>query len=752
MNNKLLIVVLMILSTLGMKAQGLLPVTVQQFLDEQSYSDRFKSAMSANGECMRFVSPRMVDGTMMVDAFIAIEGEHALTPLFSAGVIINSLFDGFVTAQIPVDRLAAVSRLPGVTDVEISQRLNLCTDSTMNATYVTQVLNGNNYGLPQGYDGSGVIVGVIDVGFDFQHRAFRSNDDPSKTRIVRVYSTTNKNGLPAHYNDIIRLPGSVFMGQQIYSLTTDQSSSSHGTHTAGIAAGSHIKGYGGMAPGSDIVLCAVSVLDGSMSAVEVANCVRYIDSYADSVGQPCVMSLSVSTPNGQHDGMDYLSRVVKQITGPGRIFVISAGNDAGRRSYAHRTASEESPMNLMFKRSNTIGGDSTYYYSGVIADVWVRKQSTNIYYKFHVLNTLTGKIVWESDLLSTKVQIDASELSGYYDCYSADSVGYIKTELSYTSDGKKYRLSISIHNLISHSYIPTSSGIKRSRYALGLTLYPRRSAVSEIDAWACNTGSVFGLYNGNVTLPDGTVVENFYAAPSDSCCIGTYAISDSTISAGAYSARNSFFSMTENRVITDNSYVVGDIASFSSYEILGAGPTGKALPTICAPGTLVTSAVSRYSYFAHNSPYAVMTTSDGSYWGVLSGTSMAAPTVAGIIALWLQANPNLTVAQVQDILAQTAIRDRFTTGANRDHFGPNGKINALEGMRLVLKQMPTPEPVKGDVNGDGYFNIQDVTLLIQYVLYEKVLGDFIFDAADMNSDGEINIADVTLIINYLLYY
>lgn len=752
MRNKLLFTIVIALATFGMNAQRMLPVTVQQFLDEQSYSEQFKSMLAASGQQSRFVSPQMIDGTLMVDAFISIDGEHAMTLLNGAGVIINSLFDGFVTAQIPVDKLTMVSSLPGVTDVEISQRLKLCTDSTMNVTHVTQVMNGQSYGLPRGYDGSGVIIGIIDVGFDYQHRAFRSNADPSQTRIVRVYSTTDKTGHLAHYNGNIRLPGSVFMGPQIYNLTTDKSSSTHGTHTAGIAAGSHVNGYGGMAPGADIVLCAVSVLDGSMSAVEVANCVRYIDSYADSVGQPCVMSLSVSTPNGQHDGMDYLSRIVKQITGPGRLFVISAGNDAGRYSYAHKLTDETSPMQLMFTLGNTIGGDSTYYYSGLIADVWMRNENVNFYYKFHVLNTLTGKIVWESNLFSTKARIEASDLAGYYDCYTAaDTVGYIKAEPSYNSEGKKYRLDISIHNLISHSYIPNGS-IKKSRYALGLTIYPRRSKVSEIDAWACNTGSRFGTYNNPVTQADGMVVNNFYSAPSDSCCIGTYAVGDSTISAGAYAARNNYYSMLQNKVITDDKIIVGDIASFSSYEIEGAGPTGKALPTICAPGINVTSAVSRYSYFARNSVYAVMTTSDGSYWGVLSGTSMAAPTVAGIIALWLQANPNLTVAQVQDILTQTAIRDRYTEGPNKDHFGPNGKIDALEGMRLVLKMMTPPQPEKGDVNGDGNVNILDITLLIQYILYEKAESNFYFSAADMNNDKEITIADITLLINYVINY
>lgn len=744
---KISLICILLVAISGFKASGqrLLPVTVQQFLDEQSFSDNFKSMQRANGERSRFVSPRSVDGIPMIDAFIAIDGEQTLSMLQNAGVVINSMFDGFVTAQIPVEALTHVCRIPGVKDVEISYRLDLCTDSTLSVTHTNMVHNGLSYGLPASYDGSGVIVGVIDNGFDFQHRAFKSNEDPTKNRIVRVYNTTDKTGHKALYNQIIRLPGSVFMGTQINRLTTDNSSSTHGTHTTGIAAGSHVGPYGGMAPGADIVLCAASVLDGSMSAVEVANCVRYIDSYADSVGQPCVMSLSVSTPNGQHDGQDYLSRVVNQISGPGRIFVISAGNDAGRNSYAHHAASPSSPLNLLFTCKNSLGGDSTYYYGGVISDIWMRESNVNYYYKFHVLNMITGKILWESEVFSKKTKIDVSAFANYYKCHTADTVGYIEATTSYASDGKKYRLDVYLHNLITNSYY-TMNGVKKSRYGIGVTVYPRKDVTCEIDAWACNTGTRFGTYHGSVTQMDGELVRGFYAGSSDSCCIGTYCTGDSTISAGAYSARNSYYSMNQNKIITDNTVTVGDIASFSSYQIAGAGPTGEALPTVCAPGTLVASAVSRYSPFARGSSGTVMKV-DGSYWGVLSGTSMAAPTVAGIIALWLEANPNLSVADIKEIIAETSIQDSFTNGLNREHFGPNGKIDAYAGLQYLLHKNV---PQKGDVDGDGFVNIGDITQLIYYLLNGEPAGMFYTSAADFDDDGRINIADITQLIDYVI--
>ena len=728
-----------------MHAQRLLPLSVEQFLDERACDDRYKSSMADDGLTSRFFPTRMIDGCEMVDAFIGLKSQTVIPTLQAHGVVVNCIFDGFVTAQVPVERLIEVSLLQGITDVQISERLELSTNYTMRATHVNEILDGLSYGLPRAYDGTGVIVGVIDVGFDYQHRAFRSNKDKTKTRIVRVYSTTDKTGHTAYYNTNVKLPGSVFMGNEIYTLTTDKMDKTHGTHTASIAAGSHVNGYGGMAPGADIVLCTVSELENTMSAVEVANCVRYIDCYADSVGQPCVISLSVSTPNGQRDGQDYLSKVFKQTTGPGRIFVIAAGNNGNSKAYAHKLTSSTNPLNLLFKYGNKIGGDSTYYYAGLISDIWMRKQSLSFFYKVHVLDLQTGQIVWESEKYSTKQTIDASQLGGYYKCYtSGDTTGYIKCTTAYASDGKKYRLSVSIHNLISTSYTLVD-GVKKSRYALGMSVMPRMDVTSEIDAWVCNSRSSFGTYSRNVIDLDGNAWSRFYATSSDSCSINTYAVGDSTISAGAYCANNTYFSLPQNKVVTDNSESVGQIASFSGYQVSGAGPTGKPFPTICAPGICVVAAGSRYSYFATGSLYTSMVV-DGSYWGMMSGTSMAAPTVAGIIALWLQANPNLSVAEAMDILSKTAVHDAYTDGPKSARFGPNGKIDAMAGLRLVLERMTQ---AKGDVNADGEVDIIDVALFIDYLLdYEGLFFDL--KAGDMNEDGEITIHDLTILIDYLL--
>ena len=377
----------------------------------------------------------------------------------------------------------------------------------------------------------------------------------------------------------------------------------------------------------------------------------------------------------------------------------------------------------------------------------MRSSNANFYYKYHILDKTTGTIVWESQVFNSKSVLYASQLGGYYGCYTAtDTASYIKSETSYVSQGKKYRLEVSIHNLISQEYTLVN-GVKKSRYALGLTIYPRRDTPCEIDAWVCNSNARLGVYNGTVTTMDGDTWNNFYSASTDSCCINSLAVGDSTISAGAYSARNSYYSLKLGKLVTEKNYTVGNIAYFSAYQAKGAGPTGEALPTICAPGTCVVAAGSSYSYLA-NSNETVMRTDDGSSWGIMSGTSMAAPTVAGIIALWLQANPELSVADVKNILSQTGTHDRFTH-AKSDQFGPNGKIDALAGMQFILNHMQLP--LRGDVNGDGKVSIEDVTKLISYLLTKNVQ-DVNLLAADMDGNGQVNIADLTSLIKFLLLY
>ncbi len=73
--------------------------------------------------------------------------------------------------------------------------------------------------------------------------------------------------------------------------------------------------------------------------------------------------------------------------------------------------------------------------------------------------------------------------------------------------------------------------------------------------------------------------------------------------------------------------------------------------------------------------------------------------------------------------------------------------NELEFYPILIKG--GPEPIKGDVNGDGEVNIADVNCVIDVILGAREASEF-EGRADVNGDGEVNIADVNVIIDIIL--
>lgn len=57
--------------------------------------------------------------------------------------------------------------------------------------------------------------------------------------------------------------------------------------------------------------------------------------------------------------------------------------------------------------------------------------------------------------------------------------------------------------------------------------------------------------------------------------------------------------------------------------------------------------------------------------------------------------------------------------------------------------------IKGDVNGDGLIDINDITLLVNYIL-GKTSDGIILENADMNEDSRYDVTDLTLICNAIL--
>jgi subtilisin family serine protease len=93
-----------------------------------------------------------------------------------------------------------------------------------------------------------------------------------------------------------------------------------------------------------------------------------------------------------------------------------------------------------------------------------------------------------------------------------------------------------------------------------------------------------------------------------------------------------------------------------------------------------------------SAPGCVYTSFNGNSYGGACGTSFSAPTVAGVAALVLAANPNLTPAQVTQILLSTA--DDLGTAGLDPQFG-YGRVNAARAVAAAAggtTAAPTPAP------------------------------------------------------------
>ena len=135
---------------------------------------------------------------------------------------------------------------------------------------------------------------------------------------------------------------------------------------------------------------------------------------------------------------------------------------------------------------------------------------------------------------------------------------------------------------------------------------------------------------------------------------------------------------------------------------------GLMKPDVVAPGGNV---VSSYSHIAHpdNAIVGWSEFQGERYpWAADTGTSMSTPVVAGIIALWLQAKPDLTLEEVREVLSRSCRRPDTSLDYPNNFYG-YGEIDAyrglleilglskIEGISLHQPQRVQVRPVNGDL-------------------------------------------------------
>jgi len=222
-----------------------------------------------------------------------------------------------------------------------------------------------------------------------------------------------------------------------------------------------------------------------------------------------------------------------------------------------------------------------------------------------------------------------------------------------------------------------------------------------------------GRFDGWITSTQGTIIGG-----DSSSTIDEPGNAKDVITVGSYNTKAQWPSLAGEQDYSSSS----PLSRLSYFSSIGPTRDGRQKPDLTAPGAWICSALSSSSIAA-----AYLTNPDMVHKMNL-GTSMSAPHVAGVVALMLSIDPQLTASRIKSILIDTATQDTFTGGVPNMSWGW-GKVNALAAVETVTSST-TPEP------GDGV----TVSLAANPV---KSTATFIYHLPTETREARLHVIDIT---------
>lgn len=600
-------------------------------------------------------------------------------------------WDDIYIAAIPLTEINSLALEKQVSRIEAGESCMVTNDT---ASVITKARNvWNNKTNKTGYTGKGVVVGVMDVGFDLTHPTFLSADKTT-CRIKRLWDMLDYSdgGEPVTGE---KIEGGYFVGRQYIGsdailqkkYSADGLIENHGTHTAGTVAGSGE--YSGMAPEADICLVANAVSTNLKEIVPEQERYKYttatdmlgfkyIFDYAESVGKPCVISFS----EGSHDDLyqsGLYGEVLSKLLGPGKILCSSAGNERNaNETYLRKPKGQESGGGFLVKSNSNTG-------------VYVLRSQKPVKMSLSFYQNGTKVKDWE---------YDCTALAAYPDSVMTDTI-----------DVENQQFTVMLNTYPScfdeSLYATDLFVVDVKNKDLGITVPVALKVIGADDEVEGFCGGGYFKKNAlDASLDNVYHTHNvlFPGSCKSSVCVGAVSYRDGVTNISGVYQRNHW---GRN----------GVIAPFS-----GCGPSiaGDIKPDVVAPGAMIVSAMN--SYWREQNPTLSLSVdvkkfdyNGRSYgWTYKDGTSMATPVAAGIVALWLQACPTLTPEEVKDIIAQTAKHyDSSMPWPNNDY--GYGEIDAEKGLKYLHGNYFETT----DVNKDGVTDINDVNAIISVICGEK---------------------------------
>jgi minor extracellular serine protease Vpr len=589
-----------------------------------------------------------IENQKYVNAFVKINDHLVSSDFENLGILVGTKAGNIWTIKIPVDRVEAFTSLEsGIDFIQLDQPIYSTMDVARSKTNVDLVHEGTD--LPQAFTGKDVVVGILDVGFDYTHPTFYDVDG-NDYRIKRIWEQKSTGTPPSGYS----YGHEIVDAMDMIAEQTDNPEQSHGSHVAGIAAGSGFGGdgdeYKGVAYESDLVLVGITPAQDqwhNTGMTDIVDGLNYIFDYADSQGKPAVANLSWGCSIGPHDGSSLFSQAVNNLTGAGKIFTVSGGNNGGQNLHLNKVFSNTDSLLQSFVSFNTNLADKKTW-----IDIWGDAGET-FCIQFGTYNGINNNAA--TDFMC----IENSTIDTFLIGSDNDTFFINLSTVSADINGKP------------HAFLDVYS---KTNDNIGLSV---KASSGAVNVWMGYVLESRGYYGEFVT--NGVAGAT---AGDDDMTVGEMGCTESAITVGAYASKVSFTNLSGQNLSYSGYVLASRICPFSS-----KGPTtdGRTKPDITAPGMTLASAMNSFdSNYAPGGPnynlvvhkYTDASTAHDYYFGESSGTSMSAPMTAGIVALFLEANPLATPAELITLMGDTAIKDTHTTDTPDANIWGFGKIDA----------------------------------------------------------------------------
>lgn len=528
----------------------------------------------------------------------------------------NKIVEGIYATEVPISRLEDLGQVPQVQYVEAGREMSPVLDTSVPETRADVVHAG-----PPGLDGTDVVVGVVDFGFDFTLDDFRNADGTTRVAFLwdQFLTPIGNEQSPANFGygveyDRADIDAALQANDPFQAVRHRPAAGSHGTHVAGTAVGNGRTGdagfpagdFVGTAPGATIIFVQPSSSDQDTTftdSVRVAEAIAYVYQKANELGRPCVVNMSLGQNGGSHDGESVVERAIDRLLEePGRTMTVAAGNEHIWRGHASGQLETADTRILNWR----FGGGLPLPTGGTLQPGFGDFTPNEMEIWYSSRDVLRVRVTDPSG--ASTPFVEQGETIAH--SFNTGDVAFIDSERFTVLNGDA-RVYIEISNV--------QGSVATGGWQVEIEAVEIRSG--RFDAWIER---------------DARRRANRFA--DQSFFMGTDFDEVMTLGTPA--------TMHRGIAVANYDHVV-EVPNSSS----GRGRTrdGRDKPEIAAPGTNILSSNALAGRPDPASPNSMLPARVG-----MSGTSMAAPHVAGIAALLLQLDGRLTADQVRKILIASA--------------------------------------------------------------------------------------------------